>query len=68
MIQAHNEPSTGVELHTPDMKGKVKHHGAIFVDDRTGHVACDPDEENTTKDMSNCVKTMHKRAHKCGTT
>ena len=49
MIHAHNELSAGVELHTPDTKSKIKHHRVTFVDDRTGHVAGDPDKENTTR-------------------
>ena len=62
MIQAYNELSAEVELHAPDMKSKIKHHGVTFVDDRTGHVAGDLGKENTTKDMSDCVKNTQKSA------
>ena len=61
MIQARNELSTGIELHVPDTKSKIKHHGVTFVDDRTGHVAGNPDEDNTTKFMLNCVRKCTKK-------
>ena len=67
MIQAHTELLAEVELHAPDMKSKIKPHGLTFVDDRTGHVTGNPYKENTTTDMSDCVK-IHKTAYKYGTT
>ena len=33
MIQVHNKLSKGVELHTPNMKRKMAHHGVSLFDD-----------------------------------
>jgi hypothetical protein len=60
MIQAHNEPAIGIELHAADTRSSIKHHGVIFVDNRTGHVTGNSAEENTTKDMLNCVRRTQK--------
>ena len=65
MMQAHNELSTGVELYAPDTKSKRMHHGMTFVDNKTGHIAGNSEDTNTTTNMSNCVKNA--KVRKCGT-
>ena len=62
MIQAHSELSKEVELRAPDTQSKITHHGVTFVDDRTGHVTGNLEEESTTKDLSDCVKSAQKSA------
>ena len=56
MIQAHTKLLTGVELYAPDMESKIIHHRIKFVDDRTGHFTGNSEENNTTKEISNCVE------------
>ena len=62
MIKSHNKVSRGVELHAPNMKKKVDHRGVECVDDQTGHIPGDTEEENVIQDLDECMKNVQASA------